>query len=118
MEDAKRSPLRLLAPLALLAFGVLLSLVILSSSGAGGDAGTQGERTAKKPEPPPKKKPAPSRSERRERELPSGAYTVQSGDTLSQIAVKTGLSVERLQELNPQLDPQLLSSGQKINLRE
>ena len=118
MEDAKRSPLRLLAPLALLAFVVLLALVIFSWRSEGGDAGSQGDRAAKKPDPPPKKEPAPSRSERRERELPSESYTVQSGDTLSQIAVKTGLSVDRLQELNPELDPQLLSSGQKVNLRE
>ena len=34
------------------------------------------------------------------------------------IAEKTGVSVERLQELNPELDPQALLSGQKINLRE
>ena len=31
---------------------------------------------------------------------------------------QTCVSVERLQELNPELDPQALLSGQKINLRE
>ncbi|MBN1529834.1 MAG: LysM peptidoglycan-binding domain-containing protein [Thermoleophilaceae bacterium] len=45
-------------------------------------------------------------------------YTVKTGDTLGAIAEKTGVSVERLQELNPELDPQALLSGQKINLRE
>ena len=53
-------------------------------------------------------KPTPRRS----------TYTVKTGDTLGGIAEKTGVTVERLQELNPELDPQALLSGQKINLRE
>jgi LysM repeat protein len=43
---------------------------------------------------------------------------VKTGDSLATIAQKTGVTVERLQELNPQLDPQALVSGQKIKLRE
>lgn len=46
------------------------------------------------------------------------SYTVKTGDTLGAIAEKTGLTVERLQQLNPELDPQALVSGQKIKLRE
>ncbi|MBV9214049.1 MAG: LysM peptidoglycan-binding domain-containing protein, partial [Actinobacteria bacterium] len=44
-------------------------------------------------------------------------YVVQTGDTLATIASKTGVSVDRLQQLNPQLDPQALVSGQQIKLR-
>jgi LysM repeat protein len=44
-------------------------------------------------------------------------YTVQSGDTLGAIAETTGVTVETLQELNPELDPQALIAGQKIQLR-
>jgi LysM repeat protein len=50
--------------------------------------------------------------------LPSKNYTVKSGDTLGSIAEKTGIPVQKLQELNPQLDPQQLVSGQRIKLRE
>jgi len=34
------------------------------------------------------------------------------------IAEKTGVPVERLQELNPELDPQNLIVGQRVKLRE
>ena len=39
-------------------------------------------------------------------------------DTLGLIAEKTGVPVERLQELNPELDPQNLVVGQRVKLRE
>ena len=48
----------------------------------------------------------------------AATYTVKPGDTLGAIAEKTGLDVETLQTLNPELDPQALVSGQKIKLRE
>ena len=49
----------------------------------------------------------------------SGAgYRVRPGDTLGSIAEDTGVSLDRLQELNPQLDPQTITTGQRINLRE
>ena len=44
-------------------------------------------------------------------------YVVQPGDSLSLIAEKTGVSLERLQQLNPDIDPQLLPSGVKLRLR-
>ena len=48
---------------------------------------------------------------------PARSYIVQPGDSLSLIAEKTGVSLERLQELNPEIDPQLLASGAKLRLR-
>ncbi len=45
-------------------------------------------------------------------------YTVEPGDTLGGIAESTGVPVDTLQELNPELDPQALIAGQKIKLRE
>jgi LysM repeat protein len=44
-------------------------------------------------------------------------YTVKSGDTLGTIAEQTGVSVAELQELNPDLDPQSLTVGDRIRLR-
>lgn len=44
-------------------------------------------------------------------------YVVKSGDTLSGIAATTGVTVAELQTLNPSIDPQLLSTGEKIKLR-
>jgi LysM repeat protein len=45
-------------------------------------------------------------------------YTIKTGDNLPSIASKTGLTVQQIQELNPELDPYGLQSGQKIKLRE
>jgi len=48
---------------------------------------------------------------------PPQAYVVQNGDTLTSIARKTGVSVARIQALNPGVDPQILVSGEKLKLR-
>ena len=39
-------------------------------------------------------------------------YTVESGDSLSTIASKTGTTVARLEQLNPGIDPQALRVGE------
>lgn len=44
-------------------------------------------------------------------------YEIQEGDTLSAIADETGVSVARIEQLNPGLDPQAITPGQTIRLR-
>jgi LysM repeat protein len=67
--------------------------------------------------------PASRREERRaeraeaEDEPTEDVYVVESGDTLGGIAEKTGVPVERLEELNPGLDQFQLVAGQRIKLR-
>lgn len=46
------------------------------------------------------------------------SYTVQPGDTLGAISEETGVPIETIELLNPELDPQALIAGQKIKLRE
>jgi LysM repeat protein len=43
--------------------------------------------------------------------------TVEAGDTLDQIALDNDTTVERLLELNPELDPRELQVGQRIRVR-
>jgi LysM repeat protein len=45
------------------------------------------------------------------------AYTVQTGDTLTAIAHKTGVPVAEILALNPEVDPQILIAGQTLKLR-
>ena len=45
-------------------------------------------------------------------------YTVQSGDTLTSIAHKFGLTVAELQALNPEVDPQILVAGEVLKLQK
>lgn len=44
-------------------------------------------------------------------------YTVESGDTLASIAVKTKTSVAKLEQLNPGIDPTALRVGEKIRVQ-
>jgi LysM repeat protein len=116
---ARRSPLRFLAPVALVAFGLAL-LVIVSSSNSGDSDNTPSASEKEKDRDlgaSTKKKKRNSKSSANGN-LPTRTYTVQRGDTLGSISEKTGIPVAKLQELNPQIDPQQLTTGQKIKLRE
>jgi LysM repeat protein len=123
MPTAKRTPARVLAPLALVAFGIALLLIVAGGAGGGDDEPSRSESTAQE------QRDLELARERRRRERSEeksegqgrqsqDVYVVKSGDTLGSIAEKTGVPVEKLQELNPELDPQALVSGQKIKLRE
>jgi LysM repeat protein len=45
-------------------------------------------------------------------------YVVQSGDTLTSIAQKTGVPVAEIQALNPEVDPQILIAGETLKLQK
>jgi LysM repeat protein len=107
----RRSSARLIAPLALLLCAVALATVVISSSAVDGDE-TSGDRTSERTTTGP-----PAQTDRQSRRRLRN-YTVKAGDTLGAIAEKTGVSVERLLVLNPELDPQALVAGQRIRLRE
>lgn len=106
---AARTSARITAPLALLAVLLALALVIHASGGsssstapASSGASTSSHRSSKtrRPASPPRK-----------------TYVVRSGDSLSIIASRTGISTARLTALNPKLDPQSLQVGERIKLR-
>ena len=107
-DQAETNTARILAPLALALCTIAFFAVLFTSGGENQNTGrgAQEQRAAKS-----KKKRSGSRR------AGGPTYTVKTGDTLAGIARKTGLSVEKIQELNPQLDPQALVSGQKIKLR-
>ena len=98
---AARSPLRLLAPIAIVVVLVGVVVVVVGSSdGGSGDKGSA--RTAT----------APAKTAPRKR-----TYRVKQGDTLTAISDKTGVSTARLVALNPGLDPQALQPGDRLKLR-
>ena len=122
-ETRHRNPARLLAPVALIVFGVVLLLVISSGGGGGGSDGGKSSNAAAE-----KKDLGSAKSTRKERKKekadttttkqPTGdEYVVKQGDTLAGIAETTGVPVDRLQELNPGLDQFSLVAGQRIKLR-
>ena len=122
MPTTKRTPARVLAPLALIAFGLAL-LLIVATAGGGEDESSKSaasDQEQRDLELAKEKRRRQKTDERREGQgkLPQDVYVVKTGDTLGSIAETTGIPVEKLQELNPELDPQALVSGQKIKLRE
>jgi LysM repeat protein len=108
MKQRSSAPARVLAVVALIASFVVVIAIVAGSLGGEDDDGTRpgGNAAAGKAakggggdEEPPK------------------SYVVQNGDTLTSIASKTGVSVDRIEELNPGVDPQILVSGEKLKLR-
>lgn len=109
-----RNPARFLAPIALIAFAfALYSVVNGDNTPAGEDSGN---RTSQEASPTPtetaEKEDSSSKKSKRK------TYTVKQGDTASAIAEENNIDLETLYELNPELDPETLSPGQKIRLPE
>jgi LysM repeat protein len=44
-------------------------------------------------------------------------YAVQPGDSMTEIAAKTGVPLSTLESLNPHVDPNSLQTGQRLRLR-
>lgn len=106
----RRNTARIVAPLALVACAVALTVAITSSGDEQKDDGSKARTTTEAGE-----RTTPEDTKRRTQRR---IYRVKLNDTLGLIAEKTGVPVERLQELNPELDPQNLIVGQKVKLRE
>src|SRR4051794_32686395 len=104
---AKRRTARWLAPIALIVVvGAVLAVVNNSHVGAkkGSAASSQTVTGASEKTKKPKAKSTKT------------TYTVHTGDTLSAIAEKTGVPLDEIERLNPQIDEQTLHAGQKIKL--
>jgi len=110
MNQRSSAPARALAATALVCgFLVVIVIVATSLGGGDGDGGGSGvERSGGQ---------ATTRSNGGGNRKAPKTYVVQSGDTLSSIARKTGVSVARIVALNPGVDPQILISGEKLKLR-
>ena len=108
-----RSPARLLAPAALVA--TFLAFFIVIGGGGGGDDESKVDSGGSKPA---ATTPANQSSDDSSsmKSSSSKRYTVKPGDTPSSIAEEAGIPLERLLELNPDIDPQALSPGQKLKL--
>jgi LysM repeat protein len=103
----RRTPARWLAPLALVTVAVAVYAVVdntlLKDDSSGTTTTTTQQTTTTKTTASKKKK------HRR-------MYTVKSGDTLSAISIKTGVSLATIQRLNPKLDADTLHAGQHVRL--
>lgn len=106
-----RSPARLLAPVALVVTFIAFYAVV---TGGGSD---EAEKPASSGgNPPAATTPSSQDSEEKTKKSSSKRYIVKAGDTPSGIADEAGIPLSRLLELNPDIDPQALSPGQKLKL--
>lgn len=104
MNKRSSASARVLAVTALVIAFVIAIIAIGSSLGgdsSDSDTGKHGSQAAHKTH--PKKIPA--------------TYEVKSGDTLIAIAHRMGISVRQIEELNPEVDPQILVAGEQLKLR-
>jgi len=104
MEKRTSAASRLAAALAILV-AVLVVVVVVSAAMSGDDSGSKHQKGQAHPQ--KEKKPRTK----------AKTYTVESGDTLTTIAHKTGVPVAELQALNPEVDPQILTVGETLQLR-
>jgi LysM repeat protein len=109
MERTSSSAARVFAAAALLCGFLVVLVVVAATLGGGGDSsgGGGGHRSNLK---------GAGKSRPQQQAAPK-VYVVESGDTLTSIAHEMGISVARIQELNPEVDPQVLVSGEKLKLR-
>ena len=106
----RRSIGRWLAPVALITcavavYAVVDNTLLKDDSASSSNGSTQQSTTTKTTS----KKAAKKRKRRR-------AYIVKSGDTLSAISIKTGVSMATIQRLNPKLQADTLHAGQRVRL--
>ena len=98
------------AAIGAVAVAFVVIIVLIGSSLGGSDSGADGGG-----------QPAVDKSQSKAKS--SGGqerkfYVVKPGDCcLSQIAEKTGIDIEELEQLNPGLDPQAIHSGDRVKLR-
>jgi LysM repeat protein len=65
----------------------------------------------------PKQRSSQSEQKQKKPRTKAKTYTVESGDTLTAIAHKTGVPVAEILALNPEVDPQILIAGQTLKLK-
>lgn len=104
MEQRTSSTARILAVMALVV-AVVVMVVVLASAVNGGSSGHRHHSGHH------------SHKETKRPRTQAKTYTVQTGDTLTAIAHKTGVPVAELLALNPEVDPQILIAGQTLKLR-
>ena len=112
MDGRRRSPARLLAPIALVAF-VFALFIVIASSDTSDDSDDNRNRVSQS-----QQTTTTPGEDVDEPQVAGRFYTVKTGDTLAGIAEAVGVSLTRIQELNPEIDAQQLITGQRIRIRE
>jgi LysM repeat protein len=108
MNKRSSSPARVFAVITLVVALVVVIVVISGTLGTGGsnDSGGRGHSG----------KAARQARQQKRASIPA-TYEVKSGDTLISIAHRNGVTVARIEALNPEVDPQILIAGEQLKLK-
>jgi LysM repeat protein len=104
----KRSWISRILALAALAGAIVAIVVIASNTNLHSDSNNRSGQNKSQTHTEEQKKPRTKAKK----------YVVQSGDTLTSIAHKTGIPVAEIQALNPEVDPQILIAGETLKLQK
>ena len=105
----KRSWIARILALAALAAAIVAVVVVAKNTDLHSDSGNKGSTQKSKTH---------KQSQNKKPRTKAKTYEVQSGDTLTSIAHKTGVPVAELQALNPEVDPQILVAGEVLKLQK
>jgi LysM repeat protein len=103
MEKRSSAATRIAAALALVAAVVVC--VVVATALLNSDSSSDRHRSQ------------PHAQKQKKKRTKAKTYTVESGDTLTAIAHKTGVPVAEILALNPEVDPQILIAGQTLKLK-
>jgi LysM repeat protein len=102
MENRTSAAARILAVLALI--GAVIVIVVVASTAMNGSDSSSPHHSQ-------------HHAKKKHHRTKAKSYTVETGDTLTAIAHKTGVPVAEILALNPEVDPQILIAGQTLKLK-
>jgi LysM repeat protein len=107
MNKRSSAPARVFA-VTTLVVAVVVAIVIIGGAlgGSSNDSGKHGHHGK-----------AARQAKKQARENIPATYEVKSGDTLISIAHHNGVTVHRIEVLNPEVDPQILIAGEQLKLK-
>jgi LysM repeat protein len=107
MNKRSSAPARVFAVTTLVvALVVAIAIIGGALGGSSNDSGKHGHHS----------KAARQAKKQARADIPA-TYEVKSGDTLISIAHHNGVTVHRIEVLNPEVDPQILIAGEQLKLR-
>lgn len=121
-RGTRLSPVRFLAPLALIIVLVAFLAIVTSSgnnnsSSTDSSSGSAATTTTSSSTTTTSTKSKSKKSSTTTTASGPRVYIVKVGDTLGSIAAQTGIPLSTIQTLNPDVDPHAMVAGQRIKLR-
>jgi hypothetical protein len=101
-----------IAPVALIATALVALLIVVSALNGDSDGSKQAERTTTSTDATGCEAGQPPA----EHAVKNGYYVLEEGEDLTNVAERTCITVEQLQQLNPNLDPLSLPVGGCVDL--